>query len=125
MYPDAVDDRLMYRRTFFIGGRWVEPAGDDRQPVVSPSTEQVVGEVPLAVDADIDHAVSAARAAFDDGPWPRMSPAERAAVMARAADLLRKRTDDIAGITVDEMGCAISQAPRAQTGLVAPVFDYY
>ncbi len=115
----------MYRRTFFIGGRWVEPAGDDRQPVVSPSTEEVVGEVPVALDADIDRAVSAARQAFDDGPWPRMSPAERAAVLARAADLLRKRTDDIAGITVDEMGCAISQAPRAQTGLVAPVFDYY
>jgi acyl-CoA reductase-like NAD-dependent aldehyde dehydrogenase len=125
MYPDAVDDRLMYRRTFFIGGRWVEPTGHDRQAVVSPSTEEVVGEVPLALEADIDDAVSAAREAFDDGPWPRMAPAERADVLARAADLLRKRTDDIAGITVDEMGCAISQAPRAQTGLVAPVFDYY
>jgi acyl-CoA reductase-like NAD-dependent aldehyde dehydrogenase len=125
MYPDPVDDRLMYRRTFFIGGRWVEPAGDDRQVVVSPSSEQVVGEVPLALDADIDRAVAAARDAFDSGPWPQMSPAERAGVLARAADLLRKRTDDIAGITVDEMGCAISQAPRAQTGLVAAVFDYY
>jgi acyl-CoA reductase-like NAD-dependent aldehyde dehydrogenase len=120
-----VDDRLMYRRTFFIGGGWVEPEGDERQRVVSPSSEQTVGEVPVALDADIDRAVSAARRAFDEGPWPRMSAAERAGVLARAADLLRKRTDDIAGITVDEMGCAISQAPRAQTGLVAPVFDYY
>src|SRR6516164_6802238 len=115
----------MYRRTFFIGGGWVEPEGDERQRVVSPSSEQTVGEVPVALDADIDRAVSAARRAFDEGPWPRMSAAERAGVLARAADLLRKRTDDIAGITVDEMGCAISQAPRAQTGLVAPVFDYY
>ena len=84
-----------------------------------------MGEVPLATDADIDRAVAAARAAFDDGPWPRMAPAERADVLARAADLLRKRADDIAGVTVDEMGCAISQATAAQTGLVAPVFDYY
>ena len=46
-------------------------------------------------------------------------------MLARAAYLLRKRSADIAGITVDEMGCAISQATAAQTGLVAPVFDHY
>jgi aldehyde dehydrogenase (NAD+) len=120
-----VDDRLMYRRELAIGGRWVPPAGPGTLPVVSPSTEDVVGEVPLATDADIDRAVAAARTAFDDGPWPRMPPAERAGVLARAADLLRKRADDIAGVTVDEMGCAVSQATASQTGLVAPVFDYY
>ncbi len=115
----------MYRRELAIGGRWVPPAGPGTLPVVSPSTEDVVGEVPLATDADIDRAVAAARTAFDDGPWPRMAPAERAGVLARAADLLRKRADDIAGVTVDEMGCAVSQATASQTGLVAPVFDYY
>jgi acyl-CoA reductase-like NAD-dependent aldehyde dehydrogenase len=120
-----VDDRLMYRRAFFIGGQWVEPSGTERLAVVSPSTEEVVGEVPVAVDADIDRAMEAARAALDEGPWPLMAPAERAEILSRAAAVLRTRTDDIAGITVDEMGCAISQAPRAQTGLVAPVFDYY
>ncbi|HEY8527662.1 MAG TPA: aldehyde dehydrogenase [Acidimicrobiales bacterium] len=120
-----MDDRLMYRRELFIGGEWVAPADPEPFGVVSPSTEEVVGEVPLATDADIDKAVAAARAAFDDGPWPRMAPAERADVLARAAELLRKRESDIAGITVDEMGCAISQAPQAQTGMVAPLFDYY
>jgi aldehyde dehydrogenase (NAD+) len=120
-----MDDRLMYRRQFFIGGTWADPSGGDRLGVVSPSTEEVVGEVPVATTADIDHAVSAARSAFDDGPWPRMTPAERAAVLATAATILRKREAEIAGVTVDEMGCAISQAARAQTGLVAPVFDYY
>jgi aldehyde dehydrogenase (NAD+) len=120
-----MDDRLMYRRHFFIGGTWAEPAGGDRLGVISPSTEEVVGEVPVATTADIDRAVSAARSAFDDGPWPRMTPAERAAVLATAATILRKREAEIAGVTVDEMGCAISQAQRAQTGLVAPVFDYY
>jgi aldehyde dehydrogenase (NAD+) len=120
-----MDDRLMYRRELYIGGEWVRPAGTEVFRVVSPSTEEVVGEVPLATVADIDRAVEAARAAFDDGPWPRLSPGKRADVLARAAELLRKREADIAGITVDEMGCAISQAPTAQTGLVAPVFDYY
>lgn len=120
-----MDDRLMYRREFFIGGAWTAPAGPDRLGVVSPSTEEVVGEVPVATTADIDRAVAAAQAAFDDGPWPRMSPGERAGVLARAAAILRKREAEIAGVTVDEMGCAISQAPRAQTGLVAALFEYY
>ncbi|HET6949703.1 MAG TPA: aldehyde dehydrogenase [Acidimicrobiales bacterium] len=120
-----MDDRLMYRREFYIGGRWATPAGADRLGVVSPSSEEVVGEVPVATTADIDRAVDAARTAFDEGPWPRMTPGERADVLARAGEILRKREADIAGITVDEMGCAISQAPRAQTGLVGPLFDYY
>jgi acyl-CoA reductase-like NAD-dependent aldehyde dehydrogenase len=115
----------MYRRELYIDGRWSPPASDERFGVVSPSTEEVVGEVPLATTADMDRALAAARTAFDDGPWPRTPPAERAAVLARAAALLRKREGDIAGVTVDEMGCAISQAPQAQTGLVAPLFDYY
>jgi acyl-CoA reductase-like NAD-dependent aldehyde dehydrogenase len=115
----------MYRREFFIGGGWAQPASGEPFGVVSPSTEEVVGEVPVAIGGDMDRAVAAARTAFDDGPWPRTAPGERAAVLARAADILRKREADIAGVTVDEMGCAISQAPQAQTGLVAAVFDYY
>ena len=118
-------DRLMHRREFAIGGEWMAPAVDRPFEVISPSTEQVVGEVPTAVDADIDAAVAAARAAFDTGPWPRLAPAERAEVLARAADALRARSVDIAQVTTDEMGSAIGHAPRSQTGLVAPVFDYY
>ncbi|MWA03542.1 aldehyde dehydrogenase family protein [Actinomadura sp. LD22] len=120
-----MEDRLMYRREFFVGGAWTAPAEGERLDVVSPSTEEVVGCVPAAVPADIDRAVAAARTAFDEGPWPRMTPDERADVLARAATALRKRESDIAGVTVDEMGCAVSQAPRGQTGLVAPLFDYY
>jgi acyl-CoA reductase-like NAD-dependent aldehyde dehydrogenase len=120
-----MDDRLLHRREFFIDGTWVAPSGSEHLDVISPSTEEAVGRVPVATAADIDRAVDAAREAFDRGPWPRMSVDERAEVLVRAADLLRKRESDIADVTVDEMGCAISQAPRAQTGMVAALFDYY
>jgi aldehyde dehydrogenase (NAD+) len=120
-----VNERLMFRRELYIGGQWVRPASAERFGVVSPSTEEVVGEVPVTKPADIDRATAAARAAFENGPWPEMTPAERADVLARVAELLRKREDDIAAVTTDEMGCAVSQARQAQTGLVAPVFDYY
>lgn len=118
-------DRLMYRREFYVGGTWVPPAGDERFAVISPSTEEAVGEVPVAGTADIDRAVAAARTAFDEGPWPRLSPGERAAALARAAELLRKRETDIAAVTVDEIGCPVSQSRQAQTGMVAALFDYY
>ena len=83
-----MDEQLMHRRSFYVGGAWVEPAGRERLDVVSPATEQVVGSVPVATDADIDRAVDAAHAAFTDGPGPDLAPAERADVLARAAELL-------------------------------------
>ncbi|MBF4996458.1 aldehyde dehydrogenase [Nocardia sp. BSTN01] len=118
-------DRLMYRREFYVGGQWVPPDGDERFAVISPSTEEAVGEVPVARAADIDRAVAAARTAFDDGAWPRLSPGERADTLARAAELLRKRESDIAAVTVDEIGCPVGQSRQAQTGMVAALFDYY
>ncbi|MGW3566119.1 aldehyde dehydrogenase [Streptomyces sp. NPDC000941] len=114
----------MYRREFFIGGEWAKPAGNSILKVVSPSSEEVVGEVPVSTTEDMDRAMAAARAAFDAGPWPRMTPHERADVLAGAAELFRLRSAEIADVLVDEMGVAGSQAPL-QTGTVAPVFDYY
>jgi aldehyde dehydrogenase (NAD+) len=63
----------------FIGGRWAEPASAEVIEVVSPATGELVGKVPLASKADVDAACAAARKAFDEGPWPHMSPHERAA----------------------------------------------
>jgi aldehyde dehydrogenase (NAD+) len=114
----------MYRREFYIAGAWEKPVSSEVLRVVSPSSEEVVGEVPVSTTLDMDRAVAAARTAFDDGPWPRMTPDERADVLARAAELLGRRASEIAGVLVDEMGVAISQAPR-QMAQVAPVFDYY
>jgi len=115
----------MHREAFYLGGAWAAPAGSERLAVISPSTEAPVGSVPVATDADIDAAVDAARRSFDGGEWSRRPAGERADLLERAAEALAERAEDIAGITVDEMGCAISQSARAQTGLVAPVFRYY
>ena len=72
----------MYEREqLFIGGAWVAAAEGGRIDVISPSTEEVIGHVPRATSADVDRAVAAARDAFDNGPWPRTSPEERAAAL--------------------------------------------
>jgi len=122
---DAHTTHLLERRELYIDGRWAPSNGGQLLPLISPATEAQVGEVTLGSTADIDRAVQAARAAFDEGPWPQMSRAERADMLGRAAEQLRRRSDAIAKVTVEEMGCAISQATRSQTGMVAPVFDYY
>jgi acyl-CoA reductase-like NAD-dependent aldehyde dehydrogenase len=77
----------------FIGGRWVEPSTSKVIEVHSPATGEYVGKVPLAVEADVAAACAAARQAFDEGPWPRMSPKERGAVIANAVKLLGDRAD--------------------------------
>ena len=93
-----VHDRL------FIGGGWVVPAGSGRLDVVSPYSEQPIARFPEATPADMDRAVTAARAAFDTGPWPHTAPAERADVLARAADHLDARSEELAALITAEMG---------------------
>ncbi|WP_176357821.1 aldehyde dehydrogenase family protein, partial [Mycobacterium persicum] len=75
----------------FIGGKWTQPSTSEVIEVHCPATGEYVGKVPLAAGADVDAAVAAARAAFDNGPWPATPPKERAAVLAAAAKLLEER----------------------------------
>ncbi|CAM2800168.1 aldehyde dehydrogenase [Skermania piniformis] len=79
--------------TLFIGGRWVEPSSQQRIEVHSPATEARVGSVPLAGPADVAAAVAAARTAFDEGPWPAVPVAERAALLDRVRQLLEERSE--------------------------------
>jgi betaine-aldehyde dehydrogenase len=99
----------------FIGGRWVEPAGREVIEVISPHTEEVVGRVPEGTTEDIDRAVAAARQAFDEGPWPRLSPEERIAAVQRFADAYAARMMDLAEVITTEMGSPISFSQLAQT----------
>jgi acyl-CoA reductase-like NAD-dependent aldehyde dehydrogenase len=96
----------------FIGGNWVEPASDRQIDVVSPATEEVLATVPEAVDGDVDAAVAAPRQAFDDGPWPRMSPADRGAILARVGEEVEKRLPEMAEAFTAEIGApaAVSEA---------------
>ena len=57
----------------FIGGEYVAPAGGDYFETTNPATGEVLARVATGTEADVDRAVAAARAAFDEGPWPRLS----------------------------------------------------
>ncbi|MFC4060681.1 aldehyde dehydrogenase [Planomonospora corallina] len=111
--------------TLFIGGDWTAPASTATIDVLSPHTEEVVGRVPEGTAADMDRAVAAARQAFDHGPWPRMTMAERAAVVSRLADLYEARQEEMARVITEEMGSPITFSQMAQVPQPLGFLRYY
>ncbi|MFK0152778.1 aldehyde dehydrogenase [Streptomyces sp. NPDC090493] len=102
----------------FIGGHWTEPASADPLEIRSPHDRSLVGRAAQASPADVDLAVQAARYAFDDGPWPRMAPAERQAVIARFNELHAARAEDLAALVTSENGSALWFTHMIQAHLV-------
>ncbi|KUJ37258.1 aldehyde dehydrogenase [Streptomyces albus subsp. albus] len=98
----------------FIGGTPVDPLGPGSIEVVSPHSEAVIGRVPHAGAADVDRAVAAARAAFDEGPWPRMGPDERIAVVTRIKDAVAARHEEIARLISAQNGSPLSWSVLGQ-----------
>ncbi|MBU9607899.1 aldehyde dehydrogenase [Burkholderia multivorans] len=80
----------------YIGGRWVAPASTETCAVLNCATEDVVAHAAMANEADVDAAVRAAREAFDRGPWPHLSPAERGAFLEKIAARLEALNDEFA-----------------------------
>jgi acyl-CoA reductase-like NAD-dependent aldehyde dehydrogenase len=106
----------------FIGGDWVEPAGG-HHPVLDPATEQTVGLAPEASADQAREACAAARAAFD--AWSRTPPQERAAVLARAAGLIRGRLVPYADLARAETGATTATARGMQVAVAAARFRRY
>jgi len=109
---------------FFINGEWVAPKSGKTLDVVSPVTEELLFSYPEASEADMEAAVAAAREAFDNGPWPRMSSAERAGYLRKVASLLEERLDDIAGAWTLQVGAPIMLTKKL-VGQNPTLFNYY
>ena len=111
---------LIEYKSLHIDGEWVIPSGAEHLDVWSPSTEELVGRVPVAGPRELDSAIEAARRAFDHGPWPRMSVDARRAVLRRAAEILAPRADELTRISTSENGIIA----RYGLGNVGPRFAY-
>jgi aldehyde dehydrogenase (NAD+) len=105
------------QRRLFIGGEWSVPSTDAVIDVISPHSEEVIATVAAAGPADVDRAVTAARRAFHDGPWPRLDPGERVAAVRRLAALYAGRRKDMASVITNEMGAPITFSKFAQATL--------
>jgi len=116
----------MHYDSLFIGGEWVAPSSDARITAVSASTEETIGSVPEAREADVDAAVAAARRAFTDpAGWAHWPPADRAAAMERLADVLESRSDDIVQRVSAQNGMPVAVARQLEGGFPLVLLRYY
>ncbi|MFZ1941613.1 MAG: aldehyde dehydrogenase family protein, partial [Terracidiphilus sp.] len=128
----SIDPRVSSRTTDFVGsdhkmlidGRFVKAASGKTFPVYNPATGDVIAHVPEGETEDVNRAVMAARRAFDDGPWPRMSPSERGRLLWRVADLVEQHLDEFAELESLDNGKPYSVARVADVPLTVDMFRY-
>jgi len=108
-----------------IYGREVESASGARFATVDPWTRAQYAEVALGGAEDADRAVSAARKAFDSGPWPRMGMAERGALLHRLADLVTENTESLAMADTQDMGKPLTDAKTKDVPRTAQNFRFF
>src|ERR1700727_2612220 len=93
-----------YYDSMFIDGVWTPDNALGVIEVIDPANEDVIGSVPEADPKAAHAAIAAARRAFDDGPWPRTSPRQRAATLRRMAEILDERHDQLKELVMAESG---------------------
>ena len=109
---------------FYLGGEWVTPSSADLIDVIQPATEDVWVRIAAARTADVSRAVAAARQAFDAGPWPRMTHAQRAEYLRAIAAGLRSRAEDLSYIWSSEMGILHVDAV-ARGARIPGIYEFY
>jgi aldehyde dehydrogenase (NAD+) len=110
---------------FFINGKWTTPSSSSTIDVINCATEELFLTVAEAQETDMNRAVESARSAFDTGPWPRMTHAERADYLKLFAREIARRSSDSAKIWVSESGVTANIANAMSGEALASVYDYY
>jgi betaine-aldehyde dehydrogenase len=108
----------------FINGEQVASNSNKTIPVYDPSTEEVIAQVPDANSDDVNRAVAAAKAAFEDGPWSTTTPQERGRVLFRLAEKIRQNSAMLAELECRNTGKPIVEA-EYDINDVATCFEYY
>src|SRR5215212_631710 len=117
----AIASDALVRDKLFIGGEWVDPAGDGSIDVINPTTEEVIGRIPEGTAEDADRAVRAARAAFDS--WSQTPPEERARLCGEIGAKLADRGEELAALITTELGMPIGLSQMIQAGLPTVTFS--
>ena len=92
------------RFPYFADNQWHQPAGGQWIDSENPADGRVWAQVPDCGEADVDRAVQAAKAAFYDGPWGRMLPAQRGRVLRRIGDLISEKADELGEVELRDNG---------------------
>lgn len=122
---DALRETPLAPGRNFIDGDWRESEGGSMMDVLSPGTGRVLTTIIDSSEADVLHAIRAARRSFDGGAWSRMAPAQRKAVLFRLAALIERHALELAVLGVRDNGTEISMAYGAEPGSAAATFRFY
>jgi len=112
------------RYRMYVNGEFVESQSGKYSPIIDPSTEDVLAEVPDADEKDVNRAVAAAKAAFDSGAWPQTTAQERGRILFRLAERVRKEAPALAELEARNSGKPIVEA-EYDINDVATCFEYY
>ena len=115
---------LAATQRLFIGGRFVESAAGRAFAVIDPTSGKEVARVPEGDAVDIDDAVTAARRAFDAGPWPRLRPSERERIMLRLADLLERHAEEFSELESVNSGRTLGSTRAIDVNLSVDYLRY-
>ena len=120
-----VSERLNNIQPLLIDGQW-RPAGDGQTTdVYNPSTGAVIAQAASADSADVERAIGAARRTFDNGDWTGLTPARRAKILWRVADLLEENAEQIAELEMLDAGKFFSSALQGEVPFAAECFRYF
>jgi phenylacetaldehyde dehydrogenase len=122
---NSVTEFLRQPRKMLIGGRWVEAMSGKTFDTFDPSTGEVLARVAEGDAADIDLAVKAARRAFEEGSWPKTSPAERARLLWKLSELIEERKEELAELETLDNGKPIFFSRIVDIPQSIEMFRYY
>src|ERR1700726_2737540 len=120
----SVEDFVAPPRQLFIDGQWFDAASGRTFETPNPATGETLATVAEGDAEDIDRAVRAARRAFEDGPWGRMTPSDRGRVIWRIGDLILEHVEELAQLETLDNGKPLSVARAADVPLAADLFHY-
>ena len=120
----SVEQFIGVPRQLFIDGRWTDAASGRTFETPNPATGETLAWVAEGDAEDIDRAVKAARRAFDEGPWSRMTPSERGRIIWRIGDLILEHRDELAQLESLDNGKPFTVAQAADVPLAADLFHY-
>ncbi|GAB2488009.1 aldehyde dehydrogenase family protein [Alkalibacterium psychrotolerans] len=105
----------MTKQTLYYNGKWQDAQSDDYADVINPTTEEVIDKVVNANEEDVNRAVSAAKAAFDD--WNTTDPSKRAEYVQKILDGIKEREEELIETMIEELGTSRQFAKNTQVGL--------
>jgi acyl-CoA reductase-like NAD-dependent aldehyde dehydrogenase len=120
-----VAEFLKGTKKMYIDGKWTESVTGKTFETLNPATGEVLAVVAEAGEDDVNAAVEAARKAFDEGPWSKMSAAERSRLIYKLADLMEEHQEELAQLDTLDNGKPIRETSRGDVPLAIEHFRYY